>query len=59
MILNVTLTNFRQHKNLNVDFSDGVTVVRGENEGGKTTRLEKIEEVYVAPKRGRGKFEIC
>ena len=42
MILNVTLTNFRQHKNLNVDFSDGVTVVRGENEGGKTTLLEAI-----------------
>ena len=42
MILNVTLTNFRQHKNLHVDFSSGVTVVRGENEGGKTTLLEAI-----------------
>ena len=42
MILNVTLTNFRQHKNLHVDFNSGVTVVRGENEGGKTTLLEAI-----------------
>lgn len=42
MITNLQITNFRQHKNLVLDFSNGVTVIRGDNEKGKSTIFEAI-----------------
>ena len=42
MLNKVTIKNFRQHEELVVDFTDGVTVVRGENEAGKSTIFEAI-----------------
>lgn len=40
MIETLTLQNFRQHTDLTVNFSEGNTVIRGRNEGGKTTLIE-------------------
>ena len=42
MIGTVTLTNFRQHENLTVTFTEGLNVIRGANEGGKTTVVEAV-----------------
>lgn len=42
MITKLELTNFRQHSNLSLEFSKGVTVIRGANECGKSTVFEAI-----------------
>lgn len=42
MIKLVKLTYFRKHEELEIRFSSGLSVVRGVNEGGKTTVLEAI-----------------
>lgn len=42
MIKNVTMKNFRQHKNLSLSIGKGVTVIRGSNEAGKSTVFEAI-----------------
>ena len=42
MIKTLTLTNFRRHENLTVDFTHGLSVLRGVNEAGKTSITEAI-----------------
>lgn len=42
MIKSITLKNFRKHKDLTVNFSDGITVVRADNEAGKTSLFEAV-----------------
>jgi len=42
MFKSITLTNFRKHTNLHVDFSQGLIAVRGANESGKSTLTEAI-----------------
>ncbi len=42
MINNLHLKNFRQHTDLTLDFSEGVTVMRGSNEAGKSTIFEAV-----------------
>lgn len=42
MLKKITLTNFRRHEALMVDFTQGLNVVRALNEGGKSTMLEAI-----------------
>lgn len=42
MLTKLALTNFRRHRDLALDFSDGVTLLRSNNEGGKSTVLESI-----------------
>ena len=41
-LLNITLYDFRNYENKTIGFSDGVTVVVGENAKGKTNVLEAI-----------------
>ena len=45
MFKRAKLTNFRQHRNLEVFFTAGVNAIRGENEAGKTTLLEAMAYV--------------
>lgn len=42
MLDTLTLKNFRKHVDLEIKFSDGLTVIRGANEKGKTTLGEAI-----------------
>jgi exonuclease SbcC len=42
MFREVNLKNFRQHRDLTVNLTEGVIAVRGANEAGKTTILEAI-----------------
>ena len=42
MLTKIKLENFRQHLNLELDFKNGVTVLRGSNEQGKTTVFEAV-----------------
>jgi DNA replication and repair protein RecF len=41
-LINLTLADFRNYENKTIDFSDGVTVIFGENARGKTNILEAI-----------------
>ncbi|WP_274585347.1 AAA family ATPase [Neisseria leonii] len=40
MITRLSLTRFRQHKDLTLNFDTGITVLRGANEAGKSTVFE-------------------
>lgn len=40
MLVNLELTNFRKHTDTKVLFTGGLNVIRGPNEGGKTTLIE-------------------
>lgn len=42
MFKQAKLSNYRQHRDLTVDFSRGMNAIRGENEAGKTTLLEAM-----------------
>lgn len=42
MLLQLKLKNFRQHEDKTFDFTEGLQVIRGANEKGKTTILEGI-----------------
>jgi DNA repair exonuclease SbcCD ATPase subunit len=42
MLLQIRLKNFRQHEDIAFDFTEGLNVIRGLNEKGKTTVLEAI-----------------
>lgn len=42
MLIEVKLKNFRQHRDLTVNFENGMVALRGANEKGKTTLLEAI-----------------
>lgn len=42
MFKTVTTTNFRQHEDRTFTFGPGVNVIRGQNEGGKSTMMEAI-----------------
>lgn len=42
MLLRLELKNFRRHRDLAIDFTSGLNVIRGRNEGGKSTILEAM-----------------
>lgn len=42
MLLRLELKNFRRHRDLVIDFTSGLNVIRGRNEGGKSTILEAM-----------------
>lgn len=42
MITELHLHHFRQHKDLHLNFADGITTIRGTNEAGKSTLFEAI-----------------
>lgn len=42
MLNNLTLTNFRKHQNLSVDFTPGMNVIRAANEIGKSSLIESV-----------------
>lgn len=40
MLTNLQLTNFRRHRDLTLDFTQGMQVIRSANEMGKSTTIE-------------------
>ena len=42
MIKTLTLVNFRKHRDLHIDFAQGLTVLAGDNEAGKSSVLEAL-----------------
>lgn len=50
MLKTITLTNFRKHENLTLDFVDGLNALRGPNEAGKSTTTEAITYAWFGAK---------
>lgn len=59
MIESLKLTNFRKHRNTEVSFSQGLHVVRGPNEGGKSTLIEGILYALGGVRTLRDSLEDC
>ncbi len=57
MLNQLTLTCFRKHQSLTVDFTNGIQVIRAANEGGKTTLLEGIGYALFGAKALRTTFD--
>ena len=57
MLNNLTLTNFRKHQNLSVDFTPGMNVLRAANEGGKSTMLEAVAYA-LGQRQDRGRMVV-
>lgn len=56
MIEKLTLTNFRKHEDLVLDFVAGLNVVRGSNEAGKSTLQEAVVYCLFSSKALRTNF---
>ena len=50
MLKQLTLTNFRRIENDTMNFSEGLNVIRGDNEASKTTRIESILYAFFGSK---------
>ena len=48
MLRTLTLKNFRKHEDVEFNFVDGLTVIRGSNEAGKSSLGESICTRYLA-----------
>ena len=57
MLKQLTLTNFRRHKDLTVNFTPGLQLLRGSNEAGKTTVVESILYALFGTRALRSKLE--
>lgn len=57
MLNKVTLTNFRRHESLSVDFGGGLNVLRGLNEHGKSTVFEAVAYALFGVKALRDSLE--
>ena len=53
-LLDVTVRNYRVHKEVTVSFGDGVTVIAGPNESGKSTLVEAIHNALFLRSRASG-----
>ena len=54
-IINVNIAEYASIKNREIDFSDGLNIIEGENESGKSTILSFIKfMLYGFPKRSAG-----
>lgn len=56
MLEKLTLTNFRKHEDLVLDFVAGLNVVRGQNEAGKSTLQEAVGYALFGSKALRTNF---
>lgn len=56
MLKKLTLTCFRRHENLAVDFTSGLNLIRAPNEGGKSTIAEAIAYALFGAKALRTTF---
>lgn len=59
MLNSIKLTNFRRHRELQVDFGAGLTVIRALNEQGKSTLLEAVSYALFGVKALRDSLDKC
>lgn len=59
MLNNLSLTNFKKHSSLNVDFTPGLCVVVGPNYAGKSSILDGILFALYGPQAVDGGMEVC
>ena len=57
MLTNLHLTNFRRHRDLTLDFTQGMQVIRAANEGGKTMTIEAFVYALFGTSALRTTFE--
>lgn len=57
MLISLHMKNFRRHEDLVVDFTTGLNVLRGANEGGKSTVIEAVLYALYGSKALRDTFE--
>ena len=57
MIVNLHMTNFRRHRDLTLDFTQGMQVIRSANEGGKSTTTEAFAYALFGATALRTTFE--
>ena len=55
LIKKITIRNFGKINNRTFEFSEGINVIYGENESGKTTLHNFIKSMFYGIPRGRGK----
>ncbi len=51
------LENFQSHKDLYVEFSDGLNIITGTNNAGKTAIFRALDYIYNFGKKGHGNFD--
>ena len=49
-IVNMSVRNYRQFKNAGLNFDDGITVLSGANNSGKTSLITLIKNVFTKEK---------
>lgn len=59
MLRRIKLTNFRQHRDLSIDFGAGLSVIRGSNEAGKSTVIEAVSYAMFGVKAIRDSLADC
>ena len=57
MLNKLKLTNFRRHRDLVIDFTTGMNIMRAANEGGKSTTLESVSYALFGAKALRTPIE--
>lgn len=57
-IVNMSVNNYRQFKHANINFDDGITVLAGANNSGKTSLITLIKNVFTKEKMEYGESDI-
>lgn len=59
MLISLTLNNFRKAVNTSIEFTEGLNVLRGANERGKTTTIEGVSYALYGTSALRTSLEEC
>lgn len=57
MLTKLIITNFRKHEDTEIDFTQGLNIIRGKNEGGKSTLGEALLYALYGARALRGKID--
>lgn len=57
-IVNMSVSNYRQFKYANINFDDGITVLAGANNSGKTSLITLIKNIFTKEKMEYGESDI-
>ena len=58
-IVNMSVSNYRQFKYANINFDDGITVLAGANNSGKTSLITLIKNIFTKEKMEYGVAISC
>jgi predicted ATP-binding protein involved in virulence len=57
-IVNMSVKNYRQFKNAELNFDDGITILAGANNSGKTSLITLIKNVFTKEKAEYSESDI-